>query len=655
MAKALLTTNRMNPSRGALVAAMSGFAVMALELTAVRLLAPYFGDSAYVWTNVIGVMLVALALGAFLGGRMADASGARRLFWLLFLAGMAVATIPLLAKPLGQWLLPADLPLDAAMPALVRGSFVATSLLFVPPILLLGCVTPMLVRLLAVEQHLVGRASGLVSAMSTLGSLLGTFAATHALIPYLGSRMTVWLCSSLLVLAALMCRWQPKVLLALLPPMLLAWLYTGAGPLRDPLPGQTLLAESESRYQYLQVVQYQEGAEQLTSLKINEGLDSFHSVAVQGQAFTNGRYYDYHAVTPFLAGDGQRPDSLKVLSLGDAAGTFSRVFQHAHPGCIVDGVEIDPEVIALGQTIFAGQRAKGAMYPMDARVFVNRCRQQYDVVLVDAYEHQIYIPAHLASADFFAAVKKVLQVGGVVSLNCGGFSLQDPVLQSLAQTMAKVFGSSHVFRVPGARNFVLAARRDKALQPERLAQVSTDDADLRKILAATSQPGVWQEILPGNRILDDDRPLLDSLQERTYAGPAKEADLIVMQGTRKSAEVGDEVHALLTRNRFAEALQVLPQADAATAYLRLLAGDCFFHIHQLAAALQEYGAAKLLDDGSYAQVLKARMNSARLEWAQQERATEVASRNLWLAVLTSVTLLVLFFILGRRHFLPKPT
>src|SRR5687768_3217189 len=163
--------------------------MMGLELTAVRLLAPHFGDSAYVWTNVIGVMLVALAVGAWLGGTWAARANAPRLLSrALVICALAATLAPLLATPLGGWLVPQDLPLEAAMAALVRGSLVATLVLFAPPVLLLGCAAPMLVAALAGAGVRVGRASGLVNACATLGSLAGTFAATHVLVPVLGSR-----------------------------------------------------------------------------------------------------------------------------------------------------------------------------------------------------------------------------------------------------------------------------------------------------------------------------------------------------------------------------------------------------------------------------------------------------------------------------------
>ena len=184
-------------------AALTGCAVMGIELTAVRLLAPWFGDSAYVWTNVIGAILLALALGAWFGGRLAERPSGSPLSALLAIAAGILAVVPLVSGPLGAWLLPQELPLDAAMPALEWGSLAATVLLFVPPIWLLGAVSPGLVTRAVRSGVATGRAAGAISAWGTTGSLVGTFAATHWLVPTLGSRMTMWLCAALLVAAAL--------------------------------------------------------------------------------------------------------------------------------------------------------------------------------------------------------------------------------------------------------------------------------------------------------------------------------------------------------------------------------------------------------------------------------------------------------------------
>src|SRR5262249_36667270 len=159
---------------------LAGLAVMGIELCAVRLLAPHFGDSAYVWTNVIGVILAALALGALLGGRLLDRGASpRALGALLLAAALLTAAAPIVAPALGDWLVPQDLQLEDAMPALVRGSLAATVVLFGAPVLLLGAVSPWLVGLVARAGTPIGKAAGAVSALATLGSMLGTFATTH--------------------------------------------------------------------------------------------------------------------------------------------------------------------------------------------------------------------------------------------------------------------------------------------------------------------------------------------------------------------------------------------------------------------------------------------------------------------------------------------
>jgi hypothetical protein len=168
------------PAAGGAVAFLAGFGCMAAELTAVRLLAPHFGDSAYVWTNVIGVILAALAVGAWLGGRAASRAAVHAVVaWICLFAGVAIAGAPWIAQPLGAWLVPGDLPLDAAMPSMIRGSLAATLALFAPAMVALGALSPLLVTGIVRRGGDVGRASGAVAAAGTLGSLVGTFAATH--------------------------------------------------------------------------------------------------------------------------------------------------------------------------------------------------------------------------------------------------------------------------------------------------------------------------------------------------------------------------------------------------------------------------------------------------------------------------------------------
>ncbi|MBK8977320.1 MAG: fused MFS/spermidine synthase [Planctomycetes bacterium] len=620
----------------ALCAALCGFAEMTLELVAVRSFAPHFGDSAPVWTNVIGVMLAAMALGAFVGGRLALPERSRgRLAGLLLAAAVVAALVPLLIGPVGRWLVPADLPLDRAMGALVGGSLTATLLLFAPPVLLAGAVTPLLVTALTAGGTAVGRASGLVATWSIVGGLCGTFATTHLLVPGVGSRATIWIAAGCLLAAAVVVRAGRGAAVAALGVLAAAGLGP-RGPLRAPGDGETMIEERESAYQYLQVVDRREEGQQARLLRINEGLDSFHSVRIEGSPWTGGRYYDWHVVAPWLAGDGARPADLRVLSLGAAAGTFERLFGALHPGVRFDSVELDPMVVELGRRDFGGFGAAAGVHAgVDARVFVEHASVRWHVVLVDAYERQIYVPAHVASVEFFTAVQGCLEDGGVVSVNVGGLSFEDPVVRTIAATMAEVFGAAWALRVPESRNFVVVARKRLPVEPEVLEAVRpVTDATLAHVLEIAREPARWRRFAPGSApALTDDRPFLDALQERAYGGRDGAAP-VAIAGAGDAAAVADAVLAAARSADWDRALDLVQQAPAETAWLRLIAGDARWRRGDYLGARAEYRrASALAGDGELAAASAGRLAEVEGPALGAERADAAGSRNAWLALL----------------------
>jgi hypothetical protein len=595
--------------RAVAVAALAGFACMGVELTAVRLLAPSFGDSAYVWTNVIGVILLALALGAWVGGRWATRAAGSPLAALLLGAALLTALTGWCGPKLGGWLVPGDLPLDAAMPALVRGSLAASCLLFGPAVWLLGALSPGLVAAVARAGVAVGRAAGAISAAGTAGSLVGTFAATHWLVPTIGCRATLWACALCMAAAALLLRARAggaattAGLAAVLGLHLLGGL--PLGPLRAAGEGQELIAERESKVQYLQVVRTPAGSQPArTELKINEGLDSFHSVAVEGSVFTGGGYYDYHALAPLLAGDGRRPPGLRALSVGDAAGTFRRIYDAVHPCAVVDAVELDDEVVRLGDQHFAGRRAPGRVFaPLDGRVFVARAREQWHAILVDAYSHQVYVPAHLASGEFFEHVKRCLLPGGVVACNVGGLDAADPVVDAIGRTLAHVFGSARALHIPDSRNMLLVARRDLPLDPaaalakfepggERLSPA--DAAAFARIVAVASNPRAWTSFAPTDTWLVDDRPELDKLLDASYVAHHDDGVPLRIGGGQDPAAAEAAAYAASKAQDGAAMLAAAARSREATAFLRLLCGDARWRRRELHGAAAEYAAGETL-------------------------------------------------------------
>lgn len=624
----------------AAAAFLAGFGCMAAELAAVRVLAPSFGDSAYVWTNVIGVILAAMAAGAWLGGRAAATGDARaKAMRLALVAGPWIAASPWVAGDVGGWLLPADLPLDAAMPAMVRGSLVATLLLFAAPMAAIGALSPLLVTAVVRGGGAVGAAAGGMAAAGTIGSLLGTFLATHVLVPGFGCRAAMAVAGGALAGAAALLAVAPRRgAVAGLALLCFGSVALPRGPLRPPLPGDRLLAEVESRMQFLQVVR-SEAAPARTRLRINEGLDSFHSLAVAGSCFTGGAYYDWHALAPLLAGDGRRPSPLRALSIGDAAGTMRQVYAAVHPEAVVDAVDVDPATMALGDAHFPGPKAQGRRYAVDGRVFLARAREQWDVIHVDAYAHQVYVPAHLASVEFFRAAKARLRPGGVLACNVGALRPDDQVLVRIANTMGHVFGHVRALQVPNSRNALLVARHGSPPQPAALAGFAfgaerfaapADAAAWRRIVehAATAN---WFDPWLGLDALVDDRPVLDVLLAESYVRGRDPAAPIAAKGT--ATVEAAELAAFQARQR-GDWPQVIAAAEScaqATAYLREQVGDARWAMRELRAALAEYDAGLAADPSAD---VAARMREKRGYVAEEivpvARAEDLALRNAWL-------------------------
>jgi spermidine synthase len=579
----------------------AGFGCMTAELTAVRLLAPSFGDSAYVWTNVIGVILAALAIGAFGGGRFAARGAGHGLAALgLGAAALLLVVASFLAVPLGSVLLPRELPLDAAMPAMVRGSFVAAAVLFGLPMLILGAVSPLLLTGVVRAGAAIGPAAGGLSAAGTIGSLVGTFAATHWLVPGCGCRTTLLIAAAALVVAALALVTGRRragagaALLALVGLTLLP-----RGPLQPARAGEQLLAERESPLQLLQVVRTPDPVGDRIALRINEGLDSFHSLAIAGSRLTGGSYYDWHAVAPLLAGDGALPAGSRALSIGDAAGSLRTVYAAVHPEAIVDAVDIDAVTLALGEQHFPGPKANGGRYVLDGRVFLQHAATQWHVIHVDAYAHQVYVPAHLASAEFFRAAKARLAPEGVIACNVGALRSDDPVLVAIGGTLASVFGEAFALAVPNSRNMLLVARNGAPLRPETLAGSAlavasdlgaADRAAWQRIVATAAVAERWRRLAAGPPLVDD-RPELDRLLGRSYIERDDDGGLVECRGDADPAGVEAAVYAAARLQAWDRVLALVAGSRQPTPYLRASAGDARWGQRQLRTAAAEYAAA----------------------------------------------------------------
>jgi len=526
-----------------LVAFAAGAATMTVELAAVRLLAPWYGTSSAVWTNVIGVVLGALSLGYLVGARASTRRDPRR--WLgfaLVAAGATCAWLPALARPCARLFLPDGLTLEEAGPALALGSFASALLLFAPSAFLLGTIAPLVAECVQRGGDAsAGAATGRVLAASTVGSLAGTFGTTYVFVPLAGLSATYLGAGALLVLLGLAFLLRSA---ARVPAGVPAGVAAGVAcaivvgavafaRLEPPTiqAGETLLERRETRYQSARVVESGVGDSRFRRLEVNESLGSFQSVWQPATGLLpEGQYYNAFALPAWWQ---PRAGPWRVLVLGLGAGTVWRVIEGALPSDMeleTTGVEIDPDVVELGRRWLdlpgPGRADRVVVAGVDGRAALHHVSRRFDLVVLDAYQNQMEIPPQLASVEFFEQAAQSLATDGTMAVNVGAFGLEDPVLEALASTMARGFRQRVLaVRVPFSRNVALFARLDSEPPDPRGSDFVPSSGPLVRLASAMAIDGSsrWFDV-PDRAPLTDDRNPIESLQrasvERaTRSGP----------------------------------------------------------------------------------------------------------------------------------------
>jgi len=440
--------------------------------------------------------LIALSAGYYAGGRLADRRPERRVLADVVLSGGVLASlVPLAGQGIFR-LMSAGIT-GTPVPQVVA-SFASVLLVFFPPVFLLAFVSPFAVRLATSQVAESGRVAGNLYAFSTLGSILGTFVPAFVTIPFIGTRETILMSAALLVAVGVLGsgRW-----------FRLAWLVLPAAVylLGPPVikPGAGLLYEAETPYQFVQVLE-QGGYRYLI---VNEG-GGIQSVYNSRDALT-GMYYDYYLLLPYL----RRGEARDVLVLGAAGGTILRQYYTVVGGRYrldLTGVEIDPAVAALGPRYFDLDPARVRLVVADARPWLATSRDQYDIVIVDAYSHQLYIPFQLTTREFFDTVHRHLRPGGILALNVNATSPQSPLLLAIEHTVASVFPYTYHVPVPGSYNYVVIGT-DQPVDPRLLDTLSgTRLADLAKTFATGLVPAGHS----GGFLLTDNRSPVEFLTDQ---------------------------------------------------------------------------------------------------------------------------------------------
>jgi spermidine synthase len=477
-----------------------GTGSLGAEIAAVRLLAPYFGASTIVWANTIGVVLVALSIGYWLGGRFADRHPhLRGLCMLSLLAAGLLALVPFAADPL----------LDVAVDALDEisagafiGSLLAVLVLVAVPVLLLGAVSPWAIRLAVSDVDQAGTIAGRLYGLSTAGSLVGTLLSALVLIPLVGTRRT-FLVFALVIALTAVSGLRPLRRWALAPAAIAALIALPVGTLKAKTDDGRVIYETETEYQYARVIEEDDGTR---LLELNEG-QAQHSVYEPGSVLT-GDVWDGHLVLGF-AGFSQPPRSVAIL--GNAAGTTSRAYEKFFPDTRVDGVEIDGELSEIGRRYFDMHNPELHLYHEDARPFLRRIDAEYDVISVDAYR-QPYIPFYLATEEFFELARDRLAPGGILIVNAGHPEDQDDLEKVLTATMAEVF--PHLLRDPIEDTNTLIVASESPLSADRLSEaIPSLPAGLRstaRAAAARLEPPI-----EGGDVYTDDKAPVEWLIDKS--------------------------------------------------------------------------------------------------------------------------------------------
>src|SRR4051794_11477674 len=407
-------------------------------------MAPFFGASTVIWANTIAVVLVALSVGYRVGGRLADRRPrVEALAGLVLLASVLLAVVPLVSHPFLSLSVKA---FDTLSAGAFLSSLFGVLVLVAVPVLLLGAVSPWATRLRITSVDRAGEVAGRLYAISTAGSLAGTFLAALVLIPHVGTQRTFLILAAIPALVAALALDRRALLV---PAALLAALALPVGTVKPAEKGRVLY-ETETPYQYARVVERPDGSRRL---ELNEG-QAVHSLWRPGTVLTGG-YWDGFLVLPCATGTGRPP--ARVAALGTAGGTVPRAYAHYFPDTSVDAVDIDPRLFAIGERYFGlrpGPRLRTVA--QDARPFLRASEQRYDAIFVDAYR-QPYIPFYLTTREFFALVRAHLRPGGSVVVNVGHPEDSQELEKALSATMGTVFG--HVARDPidSVNSLVIAA------------------------------------------------------------------------------------------------------------------------------------------------------------------------------------------------------
>ena len=477
--------------------------VMAIELGASRLLAPYFSSSQIVWTIIIGAIMIAMALGNIWGGRMADKNPSPdKMYFRILIVAVFTAGIPFLGKYViaGVSLMLAML---VGQNFLIWASLVSCLLLFVFPLMLLGSVSPALVKYAVKSLDENGKIVGELNALNTVGSIIGTFTPTFITIPLVGTSWTFIIFAVILLAIALTYFISTRTKLIKVSVMVaLVLIFSILASVNSFAFWRTSddIYEDESIYNYLQVVEDEDDI--ILSTNVLFGVQSI----TKKDGGLTGLYYDYALAGAYMAGVNEK-DELRVLILGMGSGTFATQCYRYFDNTVITGVEIDKKIIDLAYDRFGlPEDERIECVEFDGRAYL-RGAGEYDLIMVDAYR-DVTVPFQMSTVEFFGEVQKHLAPDGVMVVNLNMYSSSEGSIDRyICDTVATVFDTVYVAD-RGSNRMVFASSDEGTVERFRAEYKNGNEALIPILYAVDTKLSAYEG---GELILTDDKAPVELL------------------------------------------------------------------------------------------------------------------------------------------------
>lgn len=470
------------PYRLMIVALINGAVIMMVELTGSRIIAPYFGNSLYVWTAIIGCILTALSVGYWYGGRLSDRFPSERMLASIVVLAAGILLVTRLIQDIILSLL------TSFSPGVLLGSILATILLFVPTTFALGMVSPFVAKLTMRDPKHAGEGVGLVFSAGTVGSIVGTFLTGYVLFEYVGSARIILLCVATLVFASLLLYWKRLLWVQIIMLVVIGGLLLRTGIFAHPIRG--LVLDRDSAYNRIIVSDTKKEGRTLRMLQTD-------ALGAQSGIYMNSTDLPFDYTRAFLDTATVNQEG-SVLLIGGGAFTVPRELARKDPNRKVDIVEIDPSLFQVAQEYFGYSPPNShQVIHEDARTYINRSKQQYSLILVDAFQ-SLSPPFQLTTREAVVAMKNNLQPDGLLVMN--SISKPDTSSSFLAvqfMTLREEFRYVRAFRYKnsekwrGRQNILIIASENvipDKISPEISSEISMRDTTRASVLTDDFSP-----------------------------------------------------------------------------------------------------------------------------------------------------------------------